>query len=98
MSAVHCTNDSNLTIRLRARDFYEVTVDVDESEARINYITSQKSRAGNLIVLVESEIKHKILHKNIKKCELEAIFLKKMRQENDSFATRYLSDRGIDSE
>ena len=88
-------NDSNLTIRLRARDFYEVTV--DESEARINYITSQKSRASNLIVLLESEIKHKILHKNIKKRELEAIFLKKMRQENDSFATRYLSDRGIDS-
>ncbi len=51
-------------------------------------ITSSKSRASNLIVLVESEIKHKILHKNI---ELEAIFKKIMRQENDCFATRYLS-------
>ncbi len=40
-------------------------------------ITSQKSRASNLIVLVESEIKHKVLHKNIEKRELEAIFKKK---------------------
>ena len=54
-------------------------------------ITSSKSRASNLIVLVESEIKHKILHKNIEKRELEAIFKKIMRQENDCFATRYLS-------
>ena len=29
------------------------------------------------IVLVESEIKHNILHKNIKKRELKAIFFKK---------------------
>ena len=29
--------------------------------------TSQKLRASNLIVLVESEIRHKILHKNIEK-------------------------------
>ena len=43
-------------------------------------ITSQKSRASNLIVLVESEIKHEILHKNTEKHELEAIsFKKKMR-------------------
>ncbi len=48
-----------LTIRLRARDFYEVI---------------EKLRASNLIVLVESEIKHKILYKNIEKRELEAIF------------------------
>ena len=54
-------------------------------------ITSSKSRASNLIVLVESEIKHKILHKNIEKRELEAIFKKIMRQENYCFATRYLS-------
>ncbi len=47
--------------------------------------------ASNLIVLVESEIKHKILHKNIEKRELQATFFKKMRQENDCFATRYLS-------
>ena len=40
-------------------------------------ITSQKSRASNLIVLVESEIKHEILHKNIEKHELEAISFKK---------------------
>ncbi len=53
-------------------------------------ITSQKSRASNLIVL-ESEIKHNILHKNIEKCELETIFFKMMPQENDCFATRYLS-------
>ena len=31
-------------------------------------------RASNLIVLVESEIKHKILYKNIEKRDLEAIF------------------------
>ncbi len=36
-------------------------------------ITSYKLRASNLIVLVESEIKHKMLHKNIEKRELEAI-------------------------
>ena len=41
-------------------------------------------------VLVESEIKHKILHKNIEKCEQEAMF-SKMCQENDCFATLYLS-------
>ena len=64
-----------LTIRLRALNFYEVIV--DEGEARI--------------ALVESEIKHNILHKNIKKRELKAIVFKKMRQENDCFATRYLS-------
>ncbi len=29
---------------------------------------------SNLLVLVESEIKHKILYKNIQKRELEAIF------------------------
>ncbi len=40
-------------------------------------ITSYKSRASNLIVLVESEIKHNVLHKNIKKYELKAIFKKK---------------------
>ncbi len=55
-------------------------------------ITSQISKASNLIVLVESEMKHEILHKDIEKRELKAIFLrKKMRQENDCFATRYLS-------
>ncbi len=54
-------------------------------------ITSWKLRASNLIVLVESETKHKILHKNIEKSQLEATFFKKMRQENDCFATRYLS-------
>ena len=53
-------------------------------------INSWKSRASNLIVLVESEIKHKIYHKNIEKRKQEAISLKKMRQENDCFATRYL--------
>ncbi len=37
-------------------------------------ITSSKLRTSNLIVLVESEIKHKILYKNIEKRELEAIF------------------------
>ena len=54
-------------------------------------ITSQKSRASNLIVLVESEIKHEILHKNIDNRELEAIFFKNMRQENYYFGTHYLS-------
>ncbi len=40
-------------------------------------INSWKSRASNLIVLVESEIKHKIYHKNIEKGEQEAISLQK---------------------
>ena len=40
-------------------------------------IASLKSRASNLIVLVESEVKHKIYLKNIVQGELEAIFLKK---------------------
>ena len=53
-------------------------------------INSWKSRASNLIVLVESEIKHKIYHKNIEKGEQEAISLKRMRQEYHCFATRYL--------
>ena len=35
-------------------------------------ITSQKSRASNLIVLVESEIKNEIFYKDIEKRELEA--------------------------
>ncbi len=39
-------------------------------------ISSEKSRASNLIVLVESEIKRKIYHKNIEKGEQEAISLK----------------------
>ncbi len=55
-----------------------------------NDINSWKSRVSNLIVLVESEIKHKIYHKNIEKGEQEAISLQKMRQENHCFATRYL--------
>ena len=38
-----------------------------------------------MFLIVESEMKGKILHKKIKKCELEAIFLKKMCQENDCF-------------
>ena len=54
-------------------------------------ISLQKLRASNLIVLVESEIKHKILYKNIQKRELEPTFFTKMRQENDCFATPYLS-------
>ncbi len=36
-------------------------------------INSWKSRASNLIVLVESEIKHKIYHKNI---EIEAVSIR----------------------
>ncbi len=68
-----------LTIRLRGRHAYEST------------ITSWKLRASNLIVLVESETNHKILHKNIEKRELEATYLKKMRNENYCYATRYLS-------
>ena len=55
-------------------------------------IASFKStKASNLIVLVESEVKHKIYHKNIEQGELEAIFLEKIRQENGCFDTRYLS-------
>ncbi len=54
-------------------------------------IISWESGASNLIVLVESGTKHRILHKNIEKRELEPTFFTKMRQENDCFATRYLS-------
>ena len=59
---------------------------VDEGKAQINY---HLRKSSNLIGLVESEIKYKILQKNIEKRELEAI--KKMRQENDCFAIRYPS-------
>ena len=52
-------------------------------------IASLKSRASNLIVLLESEVEHKIYHKN--KASWKPFFLEKMRQENDCFATRYLS-------
>jgi hypothetical protein len=41
-------------------------------------ISSWKSRASNLIVSVESVIKHKMLNENIEKLELQAI-LKKMQ-------------------
>ncbi len=54
-------------------------------------INSWKSRASNLIVLVEPEIKHKIYHKNIEKGELKPISKKKCARKNDCFATRYLS-------
>ena len=64
-----------LTIRLRSQDFYEVIVNGAKPES---IISSLKSRASNLIVLVESVFKHKILHKNFEKLELLAIFLKKM--------------------
>ena len=37
------------------------------------------------------EMKHKILHENIKKRELEIIILQKMGKENVCLATRYLS-------
>ena len=40
-------------------------------------IASLKSRASNLIVLVESEVKHKIYHKNTEQSEPEAIFWEK---------------------
>ncbi len=67
-----------LTIRLRARDFYEVIVNEGE--------------ASNLIVLVESQTKHKILHKKKHWRTRAGSHLKnEMRQENDCFATRYLS-------
>ncbi len=39
-------------------------------------IISWESRASNLIVLVESEIKQTIAQKNNEKRELEAIFMK----------------------
>ena len=35
------------------------------------FIASQKSRASNLIVSVESEVGHNVLRKNIEKRELE---------------------------
>ena len=47
-----------LTIKLRARDVYEVIV--DEDEARINYHLIKTGSEYNLIVLVESEIKQNI--------------------------------------
>ncbi len=69
-----------LTIRLRARDFYEVIV--DEGEARINYHLIEIG-ASNLIVLVESAIKHKYCTKTLKNASWKRLFLKKIRQEND---------------
>ncbi len=42
---------------------------VDKGEACVIEIESEY-----IIVLVESEIKHKILHKNIEKRQLEAVF------------------------
>ena len=59
-----------LTIRLLALYFYEVMIRAKPEST----ITLYKSRASNLIVLVESVIKHKILHKNIEKRELEVTF------------------------
>ena len=44
--------------------------------ARISYQSHRNRERSNLIVLVKSEVKHKILQKNIEKRELEAIFLK----------------------
>ena len=64
-------------------------------------ISSSKSKASDLIVLVESGIKHKILHKKtLENASWNSSFLKKMRQENDCFAIRYICYiyRGIDSE
>jgi hypothetical protein len=43
-------------------------------------ITSQKLRASNLFVLVESEIKHKIFLRNLTKRKPEAIFFKCARK------------------
>ena len=43
---------SYLTIKLWAREFYDVVVDEAEGKAE-STITSKKSRANNLIVLVE---------------------------------------------
>ena len=62
-------SDYYLTIRLLALDFYEVIVDMKEK--RESSITSYKPRASNLIVLVESESKYKMLHKNIEKSHLK---------------------------
>ncbi len=64
-----CSLSYYLTIRLRARDFHEI---VDEGESRINYHLIEIES-----VLVESEIKHKKLHKKHRKTRVETIFLKK---------------------
>ena len=50
-------------------------------------IISNKLRARNLIVLVESGIKHKLFNKNL----IFRYFLKRNLYEDDCFATRYLS-------
>ena len=47
------------------------------SDLKIYAKTLVKSRASNLIVVVESKIKRKILDKNIEKHEVEAFFKKK---------------------
>ena len=53
-------------------------------------------RASSLIVLVESVIEHKILHKNIEKLELQAIFQKKCAR--NVIVLLLAINRGIDSE
>ena len=55
-----------------------------------------KLRASNLIVLVESEIRYEILHKNREKRELEAIFFKKCTRKTVVLLLAIY--RGIDSE
>ena len=59
-------------------------------------IASLKSRASDLIVLVESEVKHKIYHKNIEQGELEAFFWKKCAKK--MIVLLLAIYRGIDSE
>ena len=49
---------------------------VDVGEARIIYHLIEIESEYNPIVLVESEVKHEILYKNIENRELEAIFSK----------------------
>ncbi len=45
------------------------------NEAQTAIVSRKKSRASNLIVTAESEVKHKTLHRNFEKRELENIFL-----------------------
>ena len=86
---------SNITkfrsIGVRARDFYEVIVVAGEALINHHFIEVESE-----FVYVESEIKHKILHKNIEKRVLEAILVN--TRNNRMIVLLLAIYRGIDSE
>ncbi len=58
-----------------ALDSYEMIVDDSErSPNQLSYLVKNREQVINLIVTAESEVKHKVLHRNFEKRELENIF------------------------